>query len=173
VRVETAGLGVALALAAALLGAAAFYILSSGASVSLYPNAAWLAVGILAQGGIAEELVFRGYLFGRLRRTRTFWRASLVSMAPFAIVHLPLFLSMEWPIALASLLLAVALAFPYAHLYELGRRTIWAPALMHAVTQGGPKLVVVDDPAFPLVWMGAALVLTWCAFLVPRPRSAP
>jgi hypothetical protein len=78
---------------------------------------------------------------------------------------------MEWPIALASLVLSIALSFPYAHLYELGGRTVWAPALVHAVTQAGPKLLVFEDPAFPLVWMGLALAITWCAFLVRRPRS--
>jgi membrane protease YdiL (CAAX protease family) len=173
VRADAGGLGVALALSVALIGVAALYVVVTGRQVSLHPGAAWLAVGILAQGGLAEELVFRGYLYGRLRQTRTFWRAASVSMVPFAAVHLVIFLTMDWPVALVALLLSMALSFPYAYLYELGGRTIWAPAVMHAVTQAGPKLAVVDDPVFPLVWMVAALALSWCVFLVPRTGSAP
>jgi membrane protease YdiL (CAAX protease family) len=155
-------------LSVALTGAAGLYVRAIDPQVSVYPSAVWLALGILAQGGLAEELVFRGYLYGRLRRTRTFWLASSVSIAPFAAVHLGIFLTTEWPIAFAALVLSMALSFPYAHLYELGGRTIWAPALMHAVTQAGPKLLVVEDAAFPVVWMMAALAVSWCVFSIPR-----
>jgi membrane protease YdiL (CAAX protease family) len=162
------GLAVALVLSVALTGAAGLYVRAIDAQVSVYPSAVWLALGILAQGGVAEELVFRGYLYGRLRRTRTFWLASSVSIAPFAAVHLGIFFTTEWPIAFAALVLSMALSFPYAHLYELGGRTIWAPALMHAVTQAGPKLLVIEDAAFPVVWMMAALAVSWCVFSIPR-----
>ena len=52
-------------------------------------------------------------------------------MLPFVAVHLLMFFTMPWPVAgLASLLLAVVISFPMAHLYELGNATIWAPALL-------------------------------------------
>lgn len=131
-----------------------------------YPNAPWLALGILAQAGVAEEVIFRGYLYGRIRRHHPFWRAALLSVLPFSLVHLTLFATMEWPLALASLVLSVAISFPFARLYEMGGRTIWAPALAHAVVQGGPKLIVTNEPLFPLVWIGAVCAVMWLAFVV-------
>jgi membrane protease YdiL (CAAX protease family) len=47
-----------------------------------------LLPGLFAQGGIAEECLFRGYLFGHLRRERSFWRAAWLSVPPFVAVHL-------------------------------------------------------------------------------------
>jgi hypothetical protein len=38
---------------------------------------------------------------------------------------------MSWPVALAAVGLAVVLSFPLAYLFELGGRTIWAPAILH------------------------------------------
>ena len=52
--------------------------------------------GLFAQAGIAEELLFRGYLFGHLREGRSFWRAALLSMPPFLAVHLLLFFQMDF-----------------------------------------------------------------------------
>jgi membrane protease YdiL (CAAX protease family) len=43
---------------------------------------------------VAEEVLFRGYLFGHLRRGRSFWRAAVLSMLPFVCVHLLLFFTM-------------------------------------------------------------------------------
>ena len=107
--------------------------------------------GLFAQAGIAEEVLFRGYLFGHLRRGRSFWRAALLSMLPFVAVHLLLFATMPWPIAAAALLLAVIVAFPLARLYELGGATIWAPALLHFVIQGTVKIVVFPEALEPSV----------------------
>jgi len=54
------------------------------------------------QAGVAEELVFRGFLFGHLRRQRTFWRAAAASLPPFLVAHLFLFFALPWPIALTA-----------------------------------------------------------------------
>lgn len=167
------GIVVALMLSLLLVGATAIWFAATGATSRFHPNAIWLALGILAQGGIAEELVFRGYLFGHLRRKRPFWRAALLSVAPFSIVHLTLFATMDWAIALAALILSIALSFPYARLYEVSGGAIWAPALLHAVTQAAPKLLIVENAIFPIVWMAMALVVSWLIFFIPAPREAP
>ncbi len=126
----------------------------------------WLALlpGLFAQGGIAEEVLFRGYLFGHIRVGRTFWRAACLSMLPFVAVHLVLFATMPWPIALASVLLSIIISFPLAHLYELGGRTIWGPAFLHFVIQSTVKVLVISDrpELFALAWMAASA-------LVPHP----
>jgi membrane protease YdiL (CAAX protease family) len=158
---------VSLALIIALPLAAAM----TGTSLSLRADWWWLVLGLLAQAGLAEELVFRGLVYGRIRATRPFWRAVALSIAPFALVHLALFFTMPWPIAAASLALSVITCAPLAQLYELGGGTIWAPALLHATVQGAIKLVDMSGAGaatLPLVWIGACAVLPYLAFLWRR-----
>lgn len=143
----------------------------TGAAARIVPGAGWLLPGLFAQAGVAEELLFRGYLFGHLRQGRTFWHAALLATAPFVAVHLLLFATMPWPIAAAALLLSVAISFPLARLLELGGMTIWPPALVHFVVQGTVKIVeLAGEPAasFPIVWMAASAVVPWLVFLMPR-----
>ena len=135
------------------------------------PGWLWLLPGLFAQGGVAEEVLFRGYLFGRLRRGRSFWRATGLSMLPFVGVHLLLFFTMPWHIAMAALLLSVVLSIPLTYLFELGGATIWAPAILHFVVQSTVKIVAFADAGaswFPLVWMAASALLPMAVLLVPR-----
>jgi membrane protease YdiL (CAAX protease family) len=161
------GLAAAVGIGALLLCVAPLFAIVTGASVSL--TADWLSVtpGLLAQGGVAEEALFRGYLFRRLRQGRSFWRAALLSMLPFALVHLILFITMPWALALAALILSLAVSFPLARLYELGGDTVWAPAFLHFVIQGFIKVLVMPEAvsaAFALIWMGASALIPWLVF---------
>ena len=147
-----------------------------GARLVLDQRWAALLPGLFAQAGIAEEALFRGYLFRRVRVGRSFWRAVALSTLPFVAVHLFLFATMPWPIALAAVLLSAIVGAPLAHLFELGGGTIWAPALLHFTVQGAIKLVSLDppDPRLPVIWMVASALLPFLAFVVPhRPRSRP
>jgi membrane protease YdiL (CAAX protease family) len=106
------GLIVTLGLSILLLAVIPTYAYLRGASISAYPAWGWLIPGLFAQGGIAEEALFRGYLFRHLRQGRSFWRAAGLATLPFAFVHLSLFWAPPWPVALASLLLATIISFP-------------------------------------------------------------
>ena len=139
------GLAAAVAVCVALLLVVPIFAKASGASPTFLSGWLSLLPGLFAQAGVAEEVLFRGYLFGRLRQGRTFWRAAGLSILPFAAVHLVLFLTMPWPIALAALLLSIVLSAPLAHLFELGGGTIWAPALLHFVVQGTVKVITFSD----------------------------
>jgi len=170
-----AGLLLSAAVSALLVLVVPVFVWVTASSPSIEPNALRLLPGLFAQGGIAEEILFRGYLFGHLRRGRTFWRAAALSMVPFVTVHLLLFLTMPWPVALAALALSVAASFPFAWLFELGGATIWAPALLHVVVQSTPKLVVFSGEVageFPVIWMASSAVASAMVFLVRRPRPA-
>ena len=48
----------------------------SGTAVALRPDWPWLLIGVFAFHGLAEELVWRGYAFRRLREGRSFWAAA-------------------------------------------------------------------------------------------------
>jgi hypothetical protein len=87
-------------------------------------------------------------------------------MLPFVAVHLILFLTMAWPVALASVLLAVIISFPLARLFELGGDTIWPPALLHFVIQGTVKVLVLPSGAesFALAWMAASAAIPLLVF---------
>ena len=79
----------------------------AAASAAFVPGWPGLLPGLFAQAGIAEETLFRGYLFGRLRHGRSFRQAMGLSMLPFVAVHLLLFVTMPWQVAVAALLLSV------------------------------------------------------------------
>ena len=154
-----------------LLMVALVFVRARGLAPAFYPGWTSLLPGLFAQAGIAEELLFRGYLFGHVRVGRTFWRAAALSMLPFVSVHVILFFSMPWPIAAASLLLAIVISFPMAYLFELGGNTIWAPALLHFVIQATVKVVVFPHGAesFALTWMAASAVIPLLIFTVKAP----
>ncbi|MEZ5330777.1 MAG: CPBP family glutamic-type intramembrane protease [Thermoanaerobaculia bacterium] len=164
------GLGTAAALCLLLLASVPLLFRSAGAEPTLLPGWALLLPGLFAQAGIAEEVLFRGFLFRRLRRGRSFRRAAGLAAIPFVLVHLLLLATLAPPVALASIALAAAISFPLAHLYELGGGTIWAPALLHFVVQGTVKVLDLDGvpPTVPVLWMLASATVPWAAFLVRR-----
>ncbi|NDJ20039.1 CPBP family intramembrane metalloprotease [Myxacorys almedinensis A] len=139
----------------------------TGAKLTLRDNWIGISLGLFAQAGIAEEVLFRGYLFGHLRKGRTFWHAALLSLLPFVAVHVLLFASLNWIIAIASTLLAVATAFPFCYFYDLNRRTIWASALIHWIVQGAIKLVMIPDGSsltISLGWMAMCAAVPYVVF---------
>lgn len=82
--------------------------------------------------------------------------------------HLLLFATMSWPVAAAATALAFLTSFPRARLFELGARTIWAPAIVHFTMQGGVKVVEMSGPptAYAMTWMAACAVVPWLVFLI-------
>jgi membrane protease YdiL (CAAX protease family) len=149
--------------------------LVSGQTLALREGWLWIAFGVLLQGGIAEELLWRGYLFRHLRATHSFWRAAAIAMLFMVAQHVLLLWQLPLPIALAALVVALLSSFPLAHLFEAGGNTVWGPALLHAVIQGGLKVVVFPDtyllPA-QLGWMAVCVIVPYLAFLVRRPAPA-
>lgn len=164
-RPAASGLIVAMGLSILLLAVIPAYAYWRGASLAIYPAWSWLIPGLFAQGGIAEETLFRGYLFRHLRHGRSFWRAAAMAALPFAFIHLYLFWALPWPVALASVLLATIISFPLAYLFELGGNTIWAPALLHFTVQGAIKILELPgDTTMPVLWMAASAAIPYLAF---------
>jgi membrane protease YdiL (CAAX protease family) len=169
-RPAARGTVAALGICVVLLALIPAYAVWRGVSLSMHPGWGWLLPGLFTQAGIAEEALFRGYLFGRLRKGRGFWDAAALAAVPFVAVHLILFATLDWPVALAAVLLSTILSFPLARLFELGGNTIWPPALLHFVVQGAIKIIEIPgDAGLPIVWMAASAILPWLAF-VPSPR---
>lgn len=161
----------ALGIGGLLLTVPLVFARATGASIALAPDAFLLLPGLFAQAGVAEETLFRGYLFRRLRLGRSFWRAATLAMVPFVAVHGLLFVTLPWQIAALSLIVAAVLSFPFAYLFELGGGTIWPPALLHFVIQATVKVLVVSGDAaasFPIVWMAASVAAALIVLLIPR-----
>ncbi len=167
------GLSAALLVSLALLLYFPILGLVSGQPLALREGWQWIALGVVLQGGIAEELLWRGYLFRHLRATRGFWRAAGLAMLFMVAQHLVLLWSLPLPLAVAALVVALLSSFPLARLFEAGGNTVWGPALLHAVIQGALKVVVVPEAALlpaQLGWMAASVVVPYLAFLVrPTP----
>lgn len=127
----------------------------------------WLALGIFLQGGLAEEVLFRGYLYRHYREAHPFWPAAWRSMLPFVLVHLLLFLTLPFAIAAASVALSVVTVFPLAKLFDAGGNTVWAPALLHAGIQGIKLLELPATDGIPLAvwWMLLCATIPWLVFL--------
>ena len=83
----------------------------------------FLAFVILAP--IAEELFFRGFLFGRLRRLLPFWAAALLTSMLFGLAHGQLNVGID----------TFALSLVLCFLYE-GSGAIWSSIVLHMLKNG-------------------------------------
>lgn len=84
---------------------------------------------------VAEELIFRGYIFGVLRRYTGRWWAMVISALVFAAIHAHI------PSLAGLFALAVALTLVYE-----GAGSLWAPILMHSLFNG---ITVIFTLAWP------------------------
>ena len=164
----------ALALAAAVSGLVllVFPVTAavSGTTIALRPDWPWLLVGVFAFHGLAEEVVWRGFAFRRLREGRSFRAATAWSMPLVAAAHVPIVLTMGPAVGLGAMAVAAVTAVPLAYLYETGRRSVWAPALVHTAIDAF-KLVVLPAaalPAFSVLIIGVSLTIPLLALAVPR-----
>jgi membrane protease YdiL (CAAX protease family) len=142
----------------------------AGAAPELRPGWPWLLIGIFAFHGLAEELVWRGYAFRRLRAGRSFGAAVWWTMPLLAATHLPIVVRSGPAVGLAAMAVAAVTALPLAYLYETGRATIWAPAIVHT---GIDSFKLVEIPAaalmtFSLALAAISLTIPLLALAVPR-----
>jgi membrane protease YdiL (CAAX protease family) len=161
----------AVGLSAALLACLPLLAALTNVELAMRASALWLALGMLAQGGVAEEALFRGFMYRHLRETRTFWRAATLSAVPFAAAHLTLLWSLDLGVALLALAMAIAWSFPLAWLFDRAGGSIWPGAILHAVMQGGIKVLADDSPAFQnlaIAWVAVGLAAPWLFFVVLR-----
>jgi membrane protease YdiL (CAAX protease family) len=127
--VATLGLGLGGGVAAALFGVGYLAILrlthglpgELPASAGPHLSAVWLFPLAVVAAPLCEEFIFRGLLFGGLRRSMDFLPAAALSAGLFAIVHPPVSIV---PVFMLGLCTAFA--------YERGKGLL-APMLVHAV----------------------------------------
>jgi len=82
-------------------------------------------VTLIVLAPIAEEVLFRGYLYGRLRRILPLWLAILITSALFGFVH------GQWNVGIDVFILSIVLCC----LREV-TGNIWAGILLHMMKNG-------------------------------------
>lgn len=82
--------------------------------------AAFVALAIIPP--IAEELLFRGYLYGKLRQHRGFWVSAVVTSVVFGIVHL------QWNVGIDVFILSLVLCY-----LREKTGTVWAGIVLHMI----------------------------------------
>lgn len=149
-----------------------FPVLSLASGARLHLNEDWLLTlaGIILLNGLAEETLFRGYVFGNLRQASSFIRAGFISLLLFAAIHLYLFINNPFIIGLVGILVAVSAAFPLAYLFEHGNSTIWAPAVMHVATASIRLVAIPQDVYMPAAaaWLVLMIFLSLLVFIFRR-----
>ena len=149
----------------------------TGTMPALRPDWSWLLIGVFAFNGVAEELVWRGYAYRRLRAGRSFGRAVAGTMPLVALAHVPIVITSGITIGTAALAVAFITSVPLGYLFDAGRSTIWAAAILHTAID---TFKVFDVPAaavptFSLLLSAFSIVIPLLVLVVPRTafRSAP
>jgi membrane protease YdiL (CAAX protease family) len=165
----------ALGMSLALFASLPVYAWLTGSGLEWRTGWPYLVFGMWLQGGVAEEALFRGFVFRHMRTGRTFWRAAWLAALPFTLVHLSLFVTLDAVVAGAALALALLLSFPLAWLFDRSAGSVWPGALLHAAVQAPIKVVEVNDAAsfasLSVAWIGLCAALPWLVFLLPRHRQ--
>ena len=143
------------------------YSVATGVPISLKADWLWVLIGAIALNGIAEETLFRGYVFGHLRQGgHSYWRAGFTSLLIFSLVHLFLFVENPPEIAILGVLVAAAAAFPYAFLFERAGNSIWAGAVLH-VGAHIFRLVEIPDAEYmtvAVIWLAIQVGFPFLVF---------
>lgn len=84
----------------------------------------WLLAAVVLAAPLCEEFIFRGLIYGGLRRSMPVWLATLGSAAVFAIIHPP-----------QAMLPVFVLGLVTAWAYERNK-VLLAPVLVHAIYNG-------------------------------------
>jgi membrane protease YdiL (CAAX protease family) len=94
---------------------------------------AFLTLVVLAP--VAEELLFRGYLYGKLRRWVSVWTAALVTSVVFGVVH------GQWNVGVDVFVLSLVMC----SLREM-TGSIWAGILLHMLKNGLAFYILFINP---------------------------
>ena len=162
---------------AGLVGGIFLLVLDLGANrldVALELRENWpvVLVGVMLFHGLAEELVWRGYVFARLRDHRSFAAAVWWSVPLIALTHAPIVVTDGWLVGALATLTAAITCWPMAFLWERGGHTIWAPALLHGLIGTWQLFERSNTPAFPLLVMAASIIVPLLVFLPAMRRTA-
>lgn len=139
--------------------------LATGTRLGLQDNWPWIAFGVFAQAGLAQELTFRGYLFHHLRHHYSFQRVALLAAVPFVLGRILMSGTTNVPALVAGVIVAAATAFPLARLYERGSQSIWPGALVSGIAQAALQIVIIPGHLQLIALAGWTIVAALAPYL--------
>jgi membrane protease YdiL (CAAX protease family) len=159
---------------AGIVGASVFLCLLLGARVvgvtlELRENWPSVLLAALIFHGLAEELVWRGFVFGHFRQSTTFWRAVAKSVPLITLTHVPILFMSGVAIGVVAILTASLTCLPFAYLWERGGGTVWAPALLHGLIDSWQLFERTYPDRFSVVILTAVIVVPMSVFLFRDP----
>lgn len=95
---------------------------------------AFIALVIIAP--VAEEVIFRGYLYGNLRKNISVWWAIIITSVLFGFVH------GAWNLAIDTFALSVVLC-----LLREKTGSLWSPILLHMAKNGLAFYILFINPS--------------------------
>ena len=146
-----------------LAGAAAV-----GSRLELRPEWPLVLVGALLFHGLAEESVWRGFVYRHLRAGRTFRRAVLLSIPLIALTHAPIVATSGWLVGGLALLTAAVTCEPLAYLWDRGPGTVWAPAILHGMIGTWQLFERTYPVTFSMIVMVVTLTVPLLVFPIGR-----
>lgn len=99
---------------------------NTGFSMTLAPGDALVVfVSLVVIAPVLEEIIFRGYLFGTLRRSVPVWAAAIITSLLFGLAH------GQWNVGIDVFLLSLVSCYLR---YRTG--SLWASILLHVLKNG-------------------------------------
>jgi membrane protease YdiL (CAAX protease family) len=90
---------------------------------------------------VAEEILFRGYLLGKLIKTVPVWLAVLITSFLFGFIHLGFTDHPAWNLALDTFALSIVLC-----MLRLKTKSVWASMLVHMMKNGIAFYILFINP---------------------------
>lgn len=87
---------------------------------------------------MAEEILFRGYLFGKLKKNIPVWLAVIITSATFGLIH------GSWNIGVDTFALSVVLC-----ILRQATGSIWSSLLLHMLKNGIAFYILFINPIMP------------------------
>lgn len=94
-------------------------------------------ITLVIMAPVAEELLFRGFLFGKLKKYVPIWLAIVITSLLFGLIH------GQWDLAIDTFALSVILC-----VLRLSTGSIWAPILLHMTKNGIAYYFLFINPTF-------------------------
>ena len=112
-----------------------------------------IVAGVLIIGAapLSEEIFFRGFMYGGLRRKLPMWAAALIAGLVFGALHY------TGPDSIGVVPLLAGLGFILAWLYER-TGSLWPPIALHCLNNTLAFIVVTSLLLFPVVFTSTAFV---------------
>jgi len=106
------------------------------AEIATRPEHTLAFLSLVVVAPIAEEVLFRGYLLGKLRKYAPLWLSILLTSVLFAVVHF------QWNVGIDVFVLSIVLC-----LLRVYTGSLWAPILLHMIKNGVAFYLLFINPS--------------------------